>query len=147
METSQLLSDYYMDKLNTSLLSDETASSSLSFVSRKEALGHLMMLLVMVEILMLYVKNNVVTDPSEYSSYSYLAAFGLPMTIICLAACDLLYEKYIAKFESSHPMIYQKFLVLLVVMTISSISFIVMFSVYMSEPAYLTASRCSGSSP
>ena len=31
-------------------------------------------------------------------------------------------------------MIYQKFLVLLVVMTISSISFVLMFSVYLSEP-------------
>jgi len=57
-----------------------------------------MMFLVLIEILMLFVKNYVVKDPSSYSSYSYLVAFGLPMLIVCLAASDLIYEKYIAKF-------------------------------------------------
>jgi hypothetical protein len=34
-DTSQLLSDYYQDKLNLSAVSDETSNSSLSFISRK----------------------------------------------------------------------------------------------------------------
>ena len=61
-DTSQLLNEYYLDKLNTSQLSDETASSSISFISRKQALGHLMMFLVFVEILMLFIKNYMVKD-------------------------------------------------------------------------------------
>ena len=133
-DTSQLLNEYYQDKLNTSHLSGETDTSTMSFISRKQALGHLMMFLMLIEILMLFVKNYVVKDPYSYSSYSYLVAFGLPMLIVCLAASDLIYEKYIAKFQSSHPMIYQKFLFLLVVMTISSISFVLMFSIFLSEP-------------
>jgi hypothetical protein len=133
-DTSQLLSDYYQDKLNLSALSDETSNSNLSFISRKQAIGHLVMFLAFVEIWMLYVKNSVITDPSEYGYYSFLAAFGLPMSVICLSASDLLYEKYIAKFEQSHKVIYKKFLILLVTMTASSILFVLTFSIYLSEP-------------
>jgi hypothetical protein len=92
------------------------------------------MFLAFVEIWMLFIKNTLATDSTGYGYYSFLAAFGLPVSVICLSASDLLYEKYIAKFEQSHKVIYQKFLVMLVVMTASSILFVLMFSIYLSEP-------------
>jgi len=72
--------------------------------------------------------------PNKFSGYSYIIAFGLPMTIITLVTSDLLYEKYLAKLQHSHVGIYQKFLGLLVVLTMSGASFFVMAAFYMSKP-------------
>lgn len=92
------------------------------------------MLLSLGEIVMLYVKNYCMRKIESYIGYSFLIAFGLPMAVICLVSSDILYEKYVAKLQNSHHAIYQKFLGLLVTLTISSIAFFVLISLYMSRP-------------
>lgn len=86
---------------------------------------------------MLFVKNYVITTSSGYIRYSYFLAFGLPMIIVSLAAAELLFEKYVNKFQNSHPALYSKFLLTLVILTTCAISFFILVSIYMSEPTTL----------
>ena len=92
------------------------------------------MLLILGEVIMLYVKNYCMKKIESYIGYSFMIAFGFPMVLICLVSSDILYEKYVAKLQSSHYAIYKKFLGLLVTLTISSIAFFVLLSLYMSKP-------------
>jgi hypothetical protein len=93
------------------------------------------MILVLIEIVMLDVKNYWVDKAeAEFGGYSYLVAFGLPTSIIIFIASDLIYEKYLDKLQQSHVGIYQKFLGLLVFLTIAAISAIIIFSLYISKP-------------
>ena len=117
-ENTTLLADFYQnDKSN----SDES-------YTRKDLLCHILMILLLIQIVMLYIKNYF----TKYATYSYLLAFALPMMFICLISTDIIYEKYVAKLQRNHALIYNKFLGLLVLFTISAVMFFVLLSCFLS---------------
>lgn len=101
---------------------------------RVNSLGNVMMFLILAQLIMIDVKNYW-TDksmPKDLYGYSYIVAFGLPMTLISLVASDIVYEKYLSKLQESHSAIYNKLLGFLVSLTLSVVAFFVMFSFYMT---------------
>ena len=56
------------------------------------------MFFILSQIIMIDIKNYWTKKlPSKFGGYSYIIAFGLPMTIITFISSDLIYEKYLAK--------------------------------------------------
>jgi len=92
-----------------------------------------MFLLLVLEIT-LYIKEYMINSRVTYAEYSYVWAFGLPMILIILVSSDIIYEKYIAKLEQSHRLIYTRFVTCLIAITISAMISIILMSIFMSNP-------------
>lgn len=122
---------------SNTMTDQESESSGRTFLSRKDLVAHLLMFALLVSVLMLFVKNYLLTTTRTYLSYSYFLAFGVPMLIVSVASAELIYEKYIHKFKNSHPALYSKFLAALVILTTCAVCFFVLFSLYMSDPTEL----------
>ena len=75
-----------------------------------------------------------ISNKVTYAEYSYIWAFGVPMILIILVASDIIYEKFIAKLEQSHRLIYTRFVTCLIALTISAKISIVLMSIFMSNP-------------
>ena len=139
-DKSQLLQEYMKDQdksLDSIARTDDSEASGKTFLSRKDCVAHLLMFALLVSVIMLFVKNYLLTTTRTYLSYSYFMAFGLPMVIVSVASAELLYEKYVHKFKNSHPALYSKFLAALVILTTSAVAFFVLVSLFMSEPTKL----------
>ena len=90
---------------------------------------------LLAQILMLDIKNYWVQSfEPTFSGYSYIIAFGCPMIVMILLASDMMYEKYLAKLQNSHVAIYQKFIGILVLLTLSAMTFVMMLGIYVSKP-------------
>lgn len=118
-------------------MTDGSETSGKFFLQNAECVGHILMFTLLVSLIMLFIKNYMVTTTGSYVSYSFFWAFGLPMVIVSLCTGELIYEKYVYKFKNSHPALYSRSLPTLVILTISAIVFFILVSLYMSEPSSL----------
>ena len=73
------MSEYTMDSVN---------------LTRQSILGHVLMFLILIFIIMLHIKNYLVTEISTYNSYSYVVAFGIPATFILFVGTITYYLVY-----------------------------------------------------
>ena len=63
--------------------------------TKRAALAHLLMALFLVTMILLDVKNYIVSNEQAYKDFSFFLAAGLPGAIMVLVICDLIYEKYL----------------------------------------------------
>lgn len=100
--------------------------------NQKDILCHILMFLLLVQIIMLYIKNYF----TSRGSYTYVIALAVPISLVCLIATDIIYEKYLSKLQKSaaHNLIYRRLLGLLVLFNLSAIAFFVLLSCYLNKP-------------
>jgi hypothetical protein len=96
-------------------------------------LEHIVMMLWLVMIILLFTVDSLDTNFFTAVQYSYLLFLALPATIFVILLTDIIYEKYIAKLQKSHKGIYNRFLVLLVCLSTSAISFFFIISLFLSN--------------
>ena len=89
------------------------------------------MVTLLLLIVLVYLKNNLVF---ENDSFSYLVALALPFTILVILAGIYVYDKFVSKLQESHRSIFIKLATLLCVFCVCLIAFVVLLSLYFSNP-------------
>lgn len=90
------------------------------------------MVFLLAQLILLYLKNNILPDSQ---SFTYLIAIGLPSSALITLGALFLYQKYVSKLNQSHPKAFNSLLALLVLFSISSICFVLLFSIYLQNPS------------
>ena len=100
--------------------------------AKANVVGHMFMVVLLLLVVLLYLKNNLVF---ENDSFSYLVAFALPFTILVILAGIYVYDKFVSKLQESHRSIFIKLATLLCVFCVCLVAFVVLISLYFSNPS------------
>ena len=114
--------------------------------------AHIIMFMILVQLIVLDLNNNWIQRASEHlnklntpnhwlqivlykmNKYPAVVQYGLPLSVILCLISNQISKKYLSKLHLQYKSIYNKFLCLLTIITMSLISFVMMMSVYISQP-------------
>jgi len=92
--------------------------------------GHIFMFVLLVQILILYFKNNYFYTND---TFTYLIALAIPASILVLLAAVVIYQKYIVKLNDSHSRVHTSLTTLLVVVALCLVAFFVLLSLFFTS--------------
>lgn len=144
-ELGRLLSDeerealllQVVDSSDMSVLDDTEDEEALMWEggpARITCLSHSFMAIFLVLLIALQVRDYLMTDRKLQMDICYFIVLGLPLSVMLLLFCDIIFEKYIKPIHKWHKIMYARLRNVIVFVTMSGILFLLSASWFMSMP-------------